>query len=108
MILHIHNNAHVESSGCGHGYSSGDGKGYGAGNGYGWGSGDRYGDGYGCGNGYGVANGDGHSCADDVIPPCVSQMYLLAAMVNRGTLIPNVQELTKEKDDEREENQGAA
>jgi hypothetical protein len=93
MILH-----QVDDYGDGDGYGvgNGDGNGYGHGDGYSHGGGDGYGNGTDNSSG----SGNGHSCADDVIPPCVSQMYLLAAMVNRGTLIPNVQELTKEKDDE--------
>ena len=108
MILHaVHEPRYPECDrgwGDGCGSPNGNGNGYGAGSGYssgyGYGHGDGYshggGDVYGNGTDNSSGSGNGHSCADDVIPPCVSQMYLLAAMVNRGTLIPNVQELTNQ------------
>ena len=110
MILHT-----TDDSGCGYGRGDGDGAGdgygsvRGSGNGYGYGG---AGDGYGNGYDYGYfVDGDGDGCGDEgdeggvwQAPTGVSQLYLLAAMVNGGTLMPDVQELTKENDDEREEN----
>jgi len=86
MILHQVDGG---SDGHGNGYGYGNGTGYGNGS---YGEGDGYGTGYGDGDG----DGDGYGCTDPIVAPCVSQMYLLAAMVNRSTLIPNVQELTNQ------------
>ena len=54
------------------------------GDGDGDGNGDGDGPGYGDGDGYGDSNnddGDGYRYGSKVIPPCVSQMYLLAQVL---------------------------